>query len=664
MDLATQRLMQAAAGAGDDKLYVDDVFNPFLYAGTNGALTGNSGLDLSGEGGMIWIKNRTDSGRNNILIDTERGVNKVLKIDTTGAETTNTNANQTFTSTGFTLNNDFGDYNASNNDYCAWNFRKAKGFLDIVTYTGNGSSSGQEVAHSLGSVPGCVIIKCLQSNDAHAKANSWIFFHRSLTDQHFLYWNLNENEDGAGWFQKSDVTSTYVRVPKNGGNTAQTNTMNRNGYSYVMYLFAHDEQTFGEEGDQSIIKCGNYTGNGNNNEYGPFVTLGWEPQFIMIKSAGDDADWNVLDSMRGIVNGENSYDAKLKTENSGGESNNTDWLDVHPTGFRVRHNSDAVNGVGKNIVYVAIRRSDGYVGKPPELGTDVFAMDTGNGNSSIPVFDSGFPVDLALYRRPASTENWWTAARLTGKDYLVTNTTAAKGTNTQNTWDSNVGWGKQGFNNSYQSWMWKRHAGFDVVTPQITTESGYPSYNHSLGVPPEMIWSKRRDAVSDWTVYHKGINNGTNPFNYRVRLNETAAQYEDTYVWGLNTNPTSTAFTAKGASFAIGFHIFILFASVEGISKIGHYTGNGTSSSSTQTISTGFAPRFLIIKNTTDANSWFVADTVRGWASGDDQLLMLDSNSGQLAIDWGVPTSSGFTLTGNNAGFNANNKNYIYYAHA
>ena len=57
-------------------------------------------------------------------------------------------------------------------------------------------------------------------------------------------------------------------------------------------------------------------------------------------------------------------------------------------------------------------------------------------------------------------------------------------------------------------------------------------------------------------------------------------------------------------------------------------------------------------------------DTTRGWASGNDQLLMIDSSSAQVASDFGVPTSSGFTLTGDSGAFNENNKNYIYYAHA
>ena len=106
----------------------------------------------------------------------------------------------------------------------------------------------------------------------------------------------------------------------------------------------------------------------------------------------------------------------------------------------------------------------------------------------------------------------------------------------------------------------------------------------------------------------------------------------------------------------------MLFASVDGISKVGYYTGNGTSG---HAITTGFQPRFVIIKSTTQQAGWYVLDTLRGWGSGDDEYLSLNSTSAQDGQnDFGAPTSTGFTLniTGNAA--NGNGEKYIYYAHA
>ena len=104
-----------------------------------------------------------------------------------------------------------------------------------------------------------------------------------------------------------------------------------------------------------------------------------------------------------------------------------------------------------------------------------------------------------------------------------------------------------------------------------------------------------------------------------------------------------------------------LFASVSGISKLGYYDG----SESEQTITTGFQPRFVIIKRVNNTQNWYVLDTTRGWSSGVDQFLQLNSNAAQdNSYDLGAPTSTGFTLTGNNLRTNNGGDKFIYYAHA
>ena len=153
MDPLSQQLLFTLGGS--KTTYVDDVFSTYLYKGTNGANTVNTGLDMSGEGGLLWVKSR--SNRSHQWFDTVRGVNKHIHSDTTAAEVTDSNMNQTFTSTGFTFNNTYTDLNDINGNYASWSFRKAKGFCDIVTYTGTGSN--RDIAHSLGSIPGMIIVK-------------------------------------------------------------------------------------------------------------------------------------------------------------------------------------------------------------------------------------------------------------------------------------------------------------------------------------------------------------------------------------------------------------------------------------------------------------------------------------------------------------------------
>ena len=50
-------------------------------------------------------------------------------------------------------------------------------------------------------------------------------------------------------------------------------------------------------------------------------------------------------------------------------------INLHADGFTLKDNSSVWNSNNGNYIYVAIRRPDGFVGKPVEIGTDVFAMD-------------------------------------------------------------------------------------------------------------------------------------------------------------------------------------------------------------------------------------------------------------------------------------------------
>ena len=180
-----------------------------------------------------------------------------------------------------------------------------------------------------------------------------------------------------------------------------------------------------------------------------------------------------------------------------------------------------------------------------------------------------------------------------------------------------------------------------------------------------MIWVKNRDTSRDWVVYHKGLNGGTNPQNYYLKLNSTDAEASTQYIWS-EYAPTATQFEVDATGVVNDnneSYLSMLFASVTGISKCGYYTGNG--SATERTITLGFQPRFLIVKNTNDTNNWNVLDTTRGWGAGNDKVLYLDGSWAQgTSDDVGAPTSTGFTITSSHATWNANSNVYIYYAHA
>jgi len=432
---------------------------------------------------------------------------------------------------------------------------------------------------------------------------------------------------------------------------------------------------FGENEDQNVIKCGSYVGNGSSSA-GAEINLGFEPQWILLKCSSDSENWRIYDSMRGIVTG--GTEPYLRSDREWAETSGQEGIEVTSTGFKLVSTDGALNQDGRDYIYCCIRRPDGYVGKPPELGSDCFQMATAA--SAVPRYSSGFPVDLAFKRRPATTESWYTGARLIGKNRGYTDATTAFSDNNGFVWDSNTHWpgGSGDDPNDYQAWMWKRHAGFDVVVYKGRGASSAPrSIPHSLSKPPEMIWTKNRDSNVDWVVWHKDLNGGgNNAVSYNLRLNDIDQETSNGDIYGgaNGTLPTTTHWTTGGNNMINengSDFISLLFASVDGISRCGGYSG----SNSAVTVDCGFVPRLVIQKKRDQGpsggpNGWLIFDTVRGIKDAQTQTcyMFLSSDAADVCaynvlelVD--TPSVKGFSVPtmGSN---NNNGSTYVYYAHS
>jgi len=472
----------------------------------------------------------------------------------------------------------------------------------------------------------------------------------------------------------TDVTNTKLLCCNNSsasGATVTPNTITATNSAAASIDSPFDDSSgfkFGADGDQNLVKCGSYVGNGGTQN----INIGFEPQWILFKKSNADTGWwIILDSMRGIVNGDNDNGLFPNNDNAEGSYS---YGHVTPTGFEVS-STGSVNGNGDSFIYMAIRRPDGYVGKPVTAATKVFAMDYGNASTTIPAFDSGFPVDFGLLKKPGSALDWTATTRLQGPHYVVPNLIDAETAGSAYVWDSNVGYTAVSWADStLLSWMWKRHAGFDVVTYKGDGVAGHV-IPHNLSKSPEMIWIKSRDSITQWCVGHMGRNAGVNPWDYFSALNGTGADENNTIAFN-DTAPTSTHFTVGGNDETANKnnydYVSMLFASADDadgnpISKVGRYTGTGhggSGSGGSVTVTTGFSPRFIIVKNTDAAGGWHVFDTTRGWVSDVDKVLYLNTTAYQTDTNFIDPSSDGFVIEasiGNDLNL-ANN--YIYYAHA
>jgi len=661
--MSNKKLLQAAAGtaaAGGGSLYAEDVFSTYLWAGnsTAGRVIVND-IDVSGEGGLVWIKDRTGysgTGDAHSLFTTTQGANKTLLTNETSAEdTVGTDVFQAFNSNGFTVGS-HGRTNENNRDYVSWTFRKAEKFFDVVTYTGNGSATNN-VSHNLGDVPGFIVVKRTDGD------GNWCV---AAGDSSGNYKQLTLNNTGQSFLStaKSNIADSSIF---NAGyiGTNFDGSANASGGSYVAYLFASDAGGFGDDGSENIIKCGSYTGNATK---GLQVNCGFEPQLIITKRTDTSGHgWMMYDTMRGFVSLDDSQGGgKQLLANSNSAEAEDQRYGPTSTGFELKSTGASVNASGGNYIYIAIRRPM----KTPTEGTEVFTPNSYTGNSTADriLTSSNNPVDLGIVKKSGSPGgDWLWSDRLRGAgSTLYSNYTQAEGTGSTNyitgfDLQNGIEVGSHNAVNAsgggYISHMFTRAPGFMDVVAYTGTGSTHTEA-HNLGVAPELIIIKKRDTTRSWIIYSKSI-----PINqYLTMPSPTAAA---TFSMWNDTAPTSSVFsigTDGSVNASAGTYISYLFATVAGVSKVGSYTGTGADLN----VDCGFTAgaRFVLIKRTDDTGDWFVWDSASGIVAGNDPYVKFNTSDPYVSsADFVDPLASGFTVTSSApAALNASSGTYIFLA--
>ena len=645
MDPITRQAIAVAGGAGGSEgLYVDDVFSTFLYKGTSSNQAISNGLDLSTEGGMVWLKARNQN-YDHWVFDTERGVTKGIRPNETAGEYTLTDYFNSFNTNGFTVGSN-GSTNYSGINFASWSFRKAPGFFDVVTFTGTGSA--QNISHSLGSAPGMIVVKKVGSTDA----GSWNVYHRSNGANGVIYLNATHanSVDNTVWNNTAPTSSVFT-VGADAG-------VNANGSTYVAYIFAHDDQSFGTDSDEAIIKCGSFSSNSSGHYT---VSLGFEPQFLLIKSTSS-GDWFIADTMRTMAMSATSLLVPNTTSTDNlytGEG----YLYPIPDGFKSTRN---LLGSSQTFIYMAIRRPH----KPPTAGTEVFKPVTRTGTESAGFITGvGFAPDLLINkdRNSQSTADilFYDKLRSLSK-YINSNGTSAESSGnsapllfTNDGLELTTGVRANGPGRTQIDYYLRRAPGFFDVVAYTGTGSAQ-TVNHNLGAVPELMIVKKRSSADEWPVYSSATGN-----TKYMTLNTDSSVATLASYWN-STTPTSTQFSLgdrgennlNNATF-----IAYLFASLSGISKVGSYSGTGNDVN----VDCGFTAgaRFVMVKRTDGGGgNWFVWDTARGIVSGNDPYLLMNSSNAEVTnTDFIDPLNAGFTVTSSApSDLNANGGTYLFLA--
>jgi hypothetical protein len=681
-----------AAGGAATPTYIEDVFSTYLYTGNSSTQTITNGIDLSGKGGLVWAKLR-NAVNNHALIDTVRPIDRVLDTSSTSGQSFNASALTSFNNNGFTV----GGNNATNGSgytYASWTFRKQPKFFDVVTWTGDDSSTRQ-INHNLGATPAFIIIKRTDTT------SDWIVAARKNNN---TYSNLRLNNTNAelGSFGAYPTGSAFTSSTQlgvgwwSGAGQATLAETNATGGTYVAYLFAHDAGGFGLTGNDNVISCGSFTTDSNARAS---VTLGWEPQWVLFKASQYGGRGVISDSLRGanapnanignssmkgqVLVAEDSY-----AESALGGSSSHGFL-PNATGFTIDGNTYQ-SASDQTFIYVAIRKGPMKV---PTVASSVFSLakvDASTVGGGISMLNG----DMALYLRDrfSGKNSGQFFDRIRGFPQAGASAPAQR-LNINSGQEENISSyvTTSGFNSSYSNCPFQAsnnimRAGFsgnsseagsetsgasvygfcrapgffDIVCYKGTYPTATQNVSHNLGVIPELIMCKQRD--SSGSFYVSTFNNGT--LDKSVLLNFAIASPSSSIA---TTSATSTYFVANNADGGIGnpngIMVAYLFATLSGISKVGSYTGNG----STQTINCGFSAgaRFVLIKRTDSTGNWYVFDTARGIISGNDPLFYLNIvNAEDSTYDVVDPENSGFIINNNDPyhTLNAASANYIFLA--
>jgi hypothetical protein len=596
---------------------------------------------------LVWIKATNPSFNfNQNLSDTNRGTGKFLSSNTTAAAGTDTNDITAFNTTGFAIGS-----NQRVNDaaykYVSWTFRKQPKFFDVVTYTGTGSAT--TIPHSLGSVPGCIIVKKTSA------VGQWCVYHRGLTSASYAaFLNLTDAEtnDSAVW-NATNPTSTVFSV----GTSAGTNS---SGATYVAYIFAHDAGGFGLTGTDNVVSCGSFT---NDAAGAGTVNLGYEPQWVIFKNATSADGWYMYDNMRGFSM---ASSARTTADGTYGDSIDSPPLfspsiTTSSTGFSLYAGLTAGSS---NIIYIAIRRGPMKV---PTDATTVFKPLTYSGTgATASIMGVGFPPSVVLSASRTGSTDPVFIDKLRGVGLIIRTPQTFSESNiptTLTSFDQNgVTYGAQGFVNGstvpYVNYMLQRAPSFfDEVC--YTGTGSATTFTHNLGVAPELWIVKKRSAAGSWAVGSTAIASSE-----WLILQVTDAAASNTAAWN-STYPSSTVLTVGNSGNTNGSgatYVAYLFATCAGVSKVGSYTGTAAA----QTINCGFTAgvKFVLIKRTDSTGDWFYWDSARGIVAGDDPYLLLNTAAAEITTtDYIDTVAAGFEITSTApAPINANGGTYIFLA--
>ena len=625
-----------------------DCFGTKTFEGTGNPMEVNTGIDNTIKS-LIWFKNR-DTTYPHLLFDTERGINSRLSTDNNQIAQEGESDVTAFTSTGVNLQNKTGWINnISAPRTVAWNFRAAPGFMDIVTWNGNGVA-GTEIPHSLGTKPSCLIFK------STTNTGDWSVHHTGLSRfDSSNWWNnkiwLNqssaENSTGSGDLNNTEPSDASFTL----SDSSDVNGTNR---SYVAYLFADTP---------GLIKCGEYEGDGQATQT---INVGFKPAWILYKGVDDAHPWLIYDGKRTNAQG-NAY---LQPHLNAAEDPNHSYLTITDTGFQV----DTINYSGEKIIYIAIAENAQAGQMLPSRTAFNTLTYTGSGgafakhytginnkDNKALVWIKGY--DGTGFNSSIHNHLLMDSERENYQQYLITSKTekATDSTIIMNPLETGYQT-KQGaevcqVNTQFVSWNFRAASKFfDIVTYEGDGVDGRKvPHNLDANIGALIVKCTTADGTN-WNVWHRHL-----PETERsLYLNSDQQMQTANRPWGSPAYITNEHFTVNNYlninSLDEEYVAYVFAEDTTGLIKCGQYLGDASSGNF---IDVGFKPGWVMIKSTGTAGKWVIQDNER------TALLYANSSAAQDSPTAGMVSfnDNGFQINNYaNTDINALDEQYIYVA--
>ncbi len=687
-------------------------FDVLLYTGDGGSSQTISGLAFQPD--FVWFKSRSEA-QNHAVFDVVRGVERRLHPNLAQAEDASSTGLKSFNPNGFTIGSN--NVNGKNGvNYAAWCW-KAGGTavsnsggsitssvsantnygFSITSFTGN-STAGATVGHGLGSVPKFIIVKNRDSG-----SNWWAVYHASQGNTKGAYVNDPQAFSTQSFWNDTTPTSSVFSL----GNNANTNA---NGNAYIAYLWSEIS---------GFSKFGSYTGASNLK-----ITTGFQPRLVLIKCSSEGGfNWVIVDNARGSSS--NGVSKKLYPNSNTDEDNDSRGSETKviflSDGFQFADTGAETNSSARSYIYAAFADLPGNNFDVNNLvatagletakkGMDVVTW-TGNGGTQKiggPVYsdqisgtqfsssyskDRAFDGDLDnrtfaavgtanLVFTPSPAIAVSSSLRLRIKADSTGNSGAlsVNGVDYSSSIQSNSNWltipnvtsltsisfGKSTGNGHEMSSL----AAIEVDGVILKNGNGGPG----LQFKPDFLWIKRRNSSLDHAMWDsvRGITkelysnqtygegtatNKIESFNsdgFTVKNNSSVNGNNDTYVaWAWKaggaaaSNSDGSITSSVSANSTYGFSVVT-------------YTGTGSNATVGHGLSS--APKWIIVKDRSQATGWSVYHDAIGTSSSNYIELQDTAASSQdnTAFQNTAPTNSVFSI-GTKAAVNESGDNFVAY---